>query len=155
MTEIIPQLNIVKQSEAKPPAKITFEDIMRTAQDYAEDRKAKKLPINIVDLAGKFGLSVEEFRQGKNIRTDKYCREAIKRCFLLCEADLNDRMLQGKPPIGLIFHAKNHYGYQDKQDISHELGIVVKRMVYDGVPASKRRKAGRPVKMKESNDSNE
>lgn len=55
--------------------------------------------------------------------------DAIKRAKYRIENQLERRLQQGKPPIGLIFALKNRFGWQDKRDMDitsggQTLGVI-------------------------------
>lgn len=61
-------------------------------------------------------------------QTPKY-GNSIKKARLRIEEMLEERLISGKPPIGLIFALKNRFKWQDKQDLDitsggETLGVV-------------------------------
>ena len=117
----MPELTIFKtMSATKLSGKI---------DDYFAKMKKQKTVPSITGLA----LHLNCTRQ--NIvdygKTDEYA-DIISRAKLRCENVLEERMINGTPPTGIIFILKNNYGWQDKVKIDQTLtGTISLATLFD------------------------
>ena len=89
-------------------------------------------------MASRLGLSFEEFKNGIGMVQSPDSREIQKRALALCESDAAQRLIKGKPPIGLIFYLKNAFNWKDKRGEERTFNIRIERIRY-GKGKNKRR----------------
>lgn len=98
---------------------------------YFDDANAQKEPYNAYQLAFSLGLTFEQFRGMEGILQSPENRELVKKALALCEADAAQRLIKGKPPIGLIFYLKNAFNWKDKREEERTFNIRVERIRYN------------------------
>lgn len=78
-------------------------------------------------------------------KTDKF-GDLIEEAKLRCENILEERMIQGVPPTGMIFILKNNYGWSDKVDINQTVnGTISLASLFDRSQAVKALKEPEPI----------
>ena len=110
---------------------ITQEEFEESLEAYFKEAKEKKEALNVVTLAFSMGLTVSQFRDLEGIIQSPYNRELQKRALTLCESDASQRLIEGKPPIGLIFYLKNVFNWKDKREEERTFNIKVERVRFN------------------------
>jgi len=88
---------------------------MQTKIDsYFENVKKKKLVASMTGLALHLGCTRKNLVD--YVHTDEF-GPMLSRAKLMCENVLEEKMILGTPPTGIIFILKNNYGWNDKVEI--------------------------------------
>lgn len=112
------QTNLATISEAKLQAKI---------DKYFE--KKKKGIISMTGLALHLGVTRKTLANYSKTDRVGHLLEMAK---LRCENLLEERMIQGVPPTGMIFTLKNNYGWVDKTEVDQNIkGTVSLSALFD------------------------
>lgn len=86
--------------------------------EYFKKVKRKGLSASLTGLALHLGCTrknIIDYRE-----TDEFY-EVLTRAKLRCENVLEERMIAGAPPTGMIFILKNNYGWSDKVEIDQTI----------------------------------
>ncbi len=122
------QTNLATISEAKLQAKI---------DKYFE--KHKKGIISMTGLALHLGVTRKTLANYS--KTDRV-GHLIEMAKLRCENLLEERMIQGVPPTGMIFTLKNNYGWVDKTEVDQNIkGTVSLTSLFDKAQQVKEQQA--------------
>jgi hypothetical protein len=84
-------------------------------------KKAKKVP-SLTGLAlylGTTRMALTEYS-----KTDEY-GDLVIQAKLRCENVLEERMINGTPPTGIIFILKNNYGWKDKVEVDQTINGTI------------------------------
>lgn len=118
------QTNLATISEAKLQAKI---------DKYFE--KKKKGIISMTGLALHLGVTRKTLANYSKTDRVGHLLEMAK---LRCENLLEERMIQGVPPTGMIFTLKNNYGWVDKTEVDQNIkGNVSLSALFDKAQQAK------------------
>jgi len=85
---------------------------------YFDNVKKKKLTASLTGLALHLGVTRRAIVDFKD--TDEFA-DVLARAKLRCENVLEERMIAGAPPTGMIFILKNNYGWNDKVEIDQTI----------------------------------
>ena len=99
----MPELTIFKS--------ISKEKLERKVEEYFGNCKKKHVPPSMTGLALHLKCTRKNIVDYKN--TDEY-GPILEQAKLRCENVLEERMINGTPPTGIIFILKNNYGWHDK-----------------------------------------
>ena len=99
----MPELTIFKS--------ISKEKLERKVEDYFNSCKKKHVPPSMTGLALHLKCTRKNIVDYKH--TDEY-GAILEQAKLRCENVLEERMINGTPPTGIIFILKNNYGWHDK-----------------------------------------
>lgn len=91
--------------------KISKERLERKVTEYFESCKKKHTPPSMTGLALHLKCTRKNIVDYKH--TDEF-GEILEQAKLRCENVLEERMINGTPPTGIIFILKNNYGWHDK-----------------------------------------
>lgn len=101
---------------------ITRSKLEAKVNAYFDRIKKKKLTPSMTGLALELGCT------RKNIidyqETDEY-GDILQTAKLRCENYLEEKMINGTPPTGLIFILKNNYGWNDKVEIDNKISGTI------------------------------
>lgn len=105
------------------------ESFERKVDEYFKLMKAKKSVASMTGLALHLGCTRKNLVDYK--KTDAF-GPAIERAKLRCENILEEKMISGTPPTGIIFILKNNYGWHDKVESEVNLtGTVSLAALFD------------------------
>ncbi len=94
--------------------KYSIKTLQSKIDSYFEKAKKKKTPLSLTGLALHLGctrLNITDYS-----KTDEY-GSALSEAKLRCENSLEEKMISGSPPTGLIFILKNNYGWKDRTEV--------------------------------------
>lgn len=129
------QTNLVTISPAK---------LERRIEEYFAKVKKKKSSPSMTGLALHLGTTRRTLLEYKH--TDRL-GALLENAKTRCENVLEERMIAGVPPTGMIFILKNNYGWTDKIEVDQTLrGNLSLSSLFDQAQAMK--------KLKESNQAN-
>jgi hypothetical protein len=86
--------------------------------EYFAKCKKRKTPPSMTGLA--LHLNVSRQVLVDYSKTDEYSK-LLERAKLMCENVLEERMINGTPPTGIIFILKNNYGWNDKVQVDQTI----------------------------------
>lgn len=94
---------------------------------YFKDAESREKIPNLSAMALALGFTSSKALYDYE-QTPKY-GASIKKARFRLESILEERLIAGKPPIGLIFALKNRFGWQDKKDLDitsggETLGVI-------------------------------
>ncbi len=121
------------------------EEIKERTQTYFEICAENDMKPSVAGYALSLGISRQELWRiisGHSVKPDAV-RDALKRPYLVLNAQLEDYMQNGKVnPVTGIFLSKNHFAYQDKQEITvsanqdpAESPEQIEQKIRDAIPA--------------------
>lgn len=123
-----------KKSNAGRPAKFKNAAEMQAAIDYYfEDCKERKAPLTMSGLALALGFESRQSLVDYKSRGDEFS-DTIKEARKKVEMSVEERMLSSTGVVaGVIFNAKNNFGWRDKQEIDQTVDqtTTVKIVKYD------------------------
>ena len=99
----------------------TVEDIEERINEYWSDCEVNEKPITMAGLALFLGVDRKTLVNYKSMK-DAFNKDffpAIKRAKQIIEMSYEEQLLQGKATAGVIFSAKNNFGWVDKMDIDN------------------------------------
>lgn len=135
---VMPMLDIGITSRQQVE-KLSPDELEKGLIKYFEEADRNKQAYNATKLAYSLGFSLDEFRDMTGIIQSPYSRELTKRALSLCESDAVQRLIEGKPPIGLIFYLKNAFNWKDKREEERTFNIRVERVRYNKKKTGRKR----------------
>ncbi len=120
---------------------ITPSTLQRRCDEYFDSVKKKKGTASITGLALHLGCTRKNISD--YIKTDAYGK-ILEKAKLQCENILEEKMINGTPPTGIIFILKNNYGWKDKVEVDQTInGTISLATLFD--------RASQAKKLEESN----
>lgn len=92
--------------------------LAKRVDDYFDDVKKRKGVASMTGLALHLGCTRKNILDYQH--TDEF-GEILQTAKLRCENVLEEKMISGAPPTGMIFILKNNYGWNDKVEIDQTI----------------------------------
>lgn len=107
---------------ASPFQNTTKASLSKRIDAYFDQCKSRKTPPSMTGLA----LHLDTTRRAiyDYGKTDEF-GDIIERAKLRCENVLEERMINGTPPTGIIFILKNNYGWHDKVEVDQTINGTI------------------------------
>lgn len=103
---------------------------------YFDDAKKRKTVVSMTGLALHLGCTRKNLTDYKD--TDEFGK-ILEQAKLRCENVLEEKMIQGTPPTGIIFILKNNYGWHDKIESEVNLtGSISLAKLFDSAAQQRR-----------------
>lgn len=116
---------------------ITPATLQKRIDQYFE--RNKKGTLSMTGLALHLGITRKTLIE--YAKTDAI-GQVLEMAKLRCENKLEERMIQGVPPTGMIFILKNNYGWKDKVEVDQTInGTLSLATLFDRAEEAKRLKA--------------
>lgn len=110
----------------------TVEELESAIDAWAEERRALDKPFTMTSLARFLGTNRQVILNYRKEEDRKEYWDAVKRARVLCEEDLEERLLTSGKPIGCIFSLKNNFGWEDKRELTITNTTDVEKLMLEG-----------------------
>ncbi len=113
-------------ARGRPKKFDSVSEMQKKIDEYFESRDKAGLGYTITGLALGLGMTRETLLQYEK---NSEFSDAIKKAKTKIEESLEQRLLDGKNVVGVIFNLKNNFGWKDQQQVEHSGAVDIVTML--------------------------